>query len=96
VIFLQAEQKYVTVRHASGTMLMDESLKSLEQELSDLFIRIHRNALVARRCIAGLVRGADGATLVRLRGCDDHLPVSRRHLPELRRWLRGGSADQPG
>lgn len=91
VIYLQAEQKYVNLRHDSGQLLLDESLKALEEELGELFIRIHRNALVARWAVLGLEKGALGSTLVRLRGCAEGLPVSRRHLPELRRWLRSGS-----
>ncbi len=88
VIYLQAEHKYVTVRHLKGTMLVDESLKSLEDEFADLFIRIHRNALVARRCMAGLEKDSDGSSLVQLRDCDERLSISRRHLPEIRRWLK--------
>jgi two-component system response regulator AlgR len=42
-------------------MLIDESLKSLEQEFPDRFLRIHRNALVATRQLVGLEKGADGA-----------------------------------
>jgi two-component system response regulator AlgR len=92
IIYLQAEHKYVTVRHTGGELLVDESLKSLEDEFTDLFLRIHRNALVARSRLAGLEKGPDGSTLVRLRDCKDHLPVSRRHLAEIRRWLRSGAA----
>jgi two-component system response regulator AlgR len=92
IIYLQAEHKYVTVRHTGGELLVDESLKSLEDEFTDLFLRIHRNALVARSRLAGLEKGPDGSTLVRLRDCKDHLPVSRRHLAEIRRWLRSGTA----
>lgn len=92
IIYLQAEHKYVTVRHTGGELLVDESLKSLEDEFADLFLRIHRNALVARSRLAGLEKGPDGSTLVRLRDCKDHLPVSRRHLAEIRRWLRSGAA----
>ena len=90
-IYLQAQQKYVVLRHADGRLLLDESLKNLEDELGELFIRIHRNALVAVQSIEGLEKDAQGASLVRLRGCDERLAVSRRHLPELRQWLRAGS-----
>lgn len=93
VIYLQAEQKYVTVRHPGGQILVDESLRSLEEEFSDLFLRVHRSALVARKRVAGFDRSADGSRLLCMRGCDERLPVSRRHLPEVRRWLRSGSLD---
>lgn len=91
VIYFQAEQKYVTLRHSEGRLLLDESLKSLEEEFGEQFIRIHRNALVARRAILGLEKDADGNTRVQLRSCDERLPVSRRHLPGLTRWLRSGA-----
>ena len=90
VLYLLAEQKYVTVRHSGGRMLIDESLKSLEQEFPDRFVRIHRNALVAIEQLVGLEKAADGASLAVLGGCEERLPVSRRHLPEIRRFLRHG------
>jgi two-component system, LytTR family, response regulator AlgR len=88
VLYLLAEQKYVTVRHSEGRMLIDESLKALEQEFPDRFMRIHRNALVASECLVGLEKGPDGASMAVLNGCEERLPVSRRHLPEVRRFLR--------
>ena len=93
IIYLLADQKYVTVRHEGGDLLVDEALKALEDEFPDIFMRIHRNALVARSRLSGLEKGPDGTTLVRLRGCDERLPVSRRHLSDIRRWLRGGALD---
>lgn len=88
VFYLLAEHKYVTVHYAGGEMLLDESLKSLEEEFPGVFLRIHRNTLVARRRLTGYEKTLDGSTLAILRDCDDRLPVSRRHLPALRRWLR--------
>lgn len=88
VLYLQAEDKYVNVRHLRGSLLVDESLRSLEEEFPDLFIRIHRNALVSRQRLEGLIRDGDGNYGARLRDCEEPLPVSRRHLPEVRRWLR--------
>lgn len=91
VIYLQAEHKYVTVRHVGGELLVDESLKSLEDEFPELFLRIHRNALVARSRLTGLEKTNDGGTEVKLRDCPERLPVSRRHLADIRRWLRAGT-----
>jgi two-component system response regulator AlgR len=93
VIYLRAEQKYVTARHLSGSLLLDESLKSLERELDDLFLRIHRNTLVARRWLVGLEKDGDGTSYARLRGCEERLAVSRRHLAEVRRRLRSDGRD---
>ncbi len=90
VIYLQADQKYVTVRHLGGELLVDESLRTFEQDFADLFLRIHRNALVARARLLGLEKTSHGTFQARLNGCDERLPVSRRHLADLRRWLREG------
>ncbi|MBT3046764.1 MAG: LytTR family DNA-binding domain-containing protein [Candidatus Thiodiazotropha sp.] len=89
VIYLRADSKYVMARHADGELLLEESLKGLQERYGDWLLRIHRNALVARRCLAGLEKGSDGVPRVVLRGCDETLEVSRRHLPEVRRVLRG-------
>lgn len=88
IIYLQAEQKYVTVHHTDGKMLVDESLKALEQEFPDQFVRIHRSALVSRDHLAGLEKAPDGGSLAILRGSEQRLPISRRHLPMVRRFLR--------
>ncbi len=88
VYFLQAEHKYVTVRHAGGEDLIEDSLRVLEDRFPEEFVRIHRNALVARERLAGLEKDLDGRRYVMLRGVDDRLEVSRRHVAELRRLLR--------
>ncbi len=90
VVYLLADQKYVEVGHANGTLLIEESLAALEQEFAPRFLRIHRNALVARDCIAGLESGNDGRSRVRLKGVEARPEVSRRHIAELRRLLRDG------
>jgi two-component system response regulator AlgR len=91
--YLFAEQKYVTVHYDGGELLLDDSLKALEDEFPGRFLRIHRNTLVARDRVTGLERTLDGTTLVTLRGCPERLQVSRRHLPEVRRWMRAGVPD---
>jgi two-component system response regulator AlgR len=91
VLYFRAEQKYVTARYGQGELLLEDSLKSLEQRFGDRFLRIHRNALVAHRCLAGLERDADGRCFVCMRDSDERLEVSRRHLPLVRRWLRDGA-----
>ena len=45
--YFNADQKYVCVHHVNGEDLIDDSLKSLEAEFPDRFVRIHRGALVA-------------------------------------------------
>ena len=86
VIYLKAELKYITVRTKEREYLIEESLSSLEEEFSDRFVRIHRNAIVARPSIAGFERvmpageteGGDPYWQVVLRDVPERLPVSRR------------------
>lgn len=88
VLYFQADQKYVTVRHQQGEMLIEESLKSLEKEFGDQFLRVHRNALVALAHVAGLQKTPTGHFQVLLYDCSLALEVSRRHLGNVRRFLR--------
>ena len=88
VVFLQADSKYVTVRSPNQQILIEESLKSLEQEFGDSFLRVHRNALVAARAVRGLEKDASGQCRVLLEGVEDRLEVSRRLLPEVRRRIK--------
>jgi two-component system response regulator AlgR len=95
VLYFRAEHKYVTVRHREGEVLIEESLKSLERELGDRFLRIHRSALAAEAWLGGLRRDARGHHVVSFKGVDDTLAVSRRHLPAVRRRLRTGNLSTP-
>lgn len=95
VIYLRAEQKYVAARTLTHTYLLDESLVNLEQEFAELFVRVHRNSLVARAAIEGFVirpgesAGAESAGwVVLLKGLDETLPVSRRQYPLIRQFKR--------
>lgn len=86
--YFQAGDKYITVYHTEGSVLIEEPLKSLEERLSEIFIRIHRNALVAKCLLTALEKNEQGQCLVRLRGIDDTLEVSRRHVAEIRQLLK--------
>lgn len=86
--YLQAEEKYVVVHHARGEDLIEESLKALESEFGDRFVRIHRNCLVARGEIVELRRSSDGHTQAVLRHGEHPLEVSRRCLAQLRETLK--------
>jgi two-component system response regulator AlgR len=94
VLYFQADQKYVCVHHAGGQDLIDDSLKSLEEEFADEFVRIHRGAVVAVDKIERLAKTADGKHHVVLRDGsqepENELIISRRHLADVRRRLKGG------
>ncbi|HMM56057.1 MAG: DNA-binding response regulator [Xanthomonadales bacterium PRO7] len=86
--YLLAEDKYVVVHHAKGEVLIEESLKTLEDEFGERFVRIHRNCLIARDRLGGLVRAADGSIHAQIDGVTATLEVSRRNLPGLRKLVR--------
>lgn len=88
VQFFFAEQKYTTVKHLKGEDLIEDSLRSLEEEFGSAFVRVHRNALVSVRYLEGIERNSDGQYFVRLRGCEAPLQVSRRMASELRERFR--------
>ena len=87
IYYFHSDSKYVAVHHQGGEVLIDDSLKSLEQEFSDSFTRIHRNSLVANNCIEALEKVSDNHFQLRLRGCDALLEVSRRQLPTVRKLI---------
>lgn len=93
ISYFSADQKYVCVHHGDGTDLIDDSLKALEDEFAENFVRIHRGALVAVDKIDRLEKSPDGKSRVILREMaddeDDDLTISRRHLANARRRLKG-------
>jgi two-component system response regulator AlgR len=94
VNYFLADQKYVNVFHENGQDLIDDSLKALEEEFADTFVRIHRGALVAVSSIDSLRKTDDGQMqiVLRDRGADDveGLIVSRRHQTNVKRRLQKG------
>jgi two-component system, LytTR family, response regulator AlgR len=87
ILYFRADHKYVVVRHAGGEVLIEEPLKTLEQEFGDRFVRIHRNCLVALSRISALERAPDGLALLHLHGAGERLEISRRHLAPLRKLI---------
>ena len=100
VIYLKAELKYVTVRTRTNDYLIEESLTSIEEEFGEVFIRVHRNALVARNAITSVEKGmhavdgegeadkAQESWQVILRDIDERLPISRRQWPVVKALVR--------
>lgn len=86
--YFQADHKYVTVRHEQGEVLIDDTLRDLEEEFGDRVVRIHRNALVMMDYLEGLERDPRGHYQVRMRGIEERLDVSRRHVSGLRRLVQ--------
>ncbi|WP_420467564.1 LytR/AlgR family response regulator transcription factor [Panacagrimonas sp.] len=89
IVYFLADQKYTTVCHLHGEVLIEESLKTLEDDFAPWFLRVHRKALVATRFIAGLERDRGGEQLhwLTMKHASSPLPVSRRRLAEVRRFL---------
>ena len=101
VLYLRAELKYVTLRTVQHSYVLDDALADLEQRLGPDFVRIHRNALVAKTAVRALERrrmpppdGGRAAPLaetwaVRVAPLDEWLAVSRRQVAAVRSALRG-------
>jgi len=95
VLYLKAELKYVTLRTAQHTYVLDDALSDLEHRLGERFIRVHRNALVAKRAVRALERrviaGSDDeggeSWAVRVAPVDEWLAVSRRQATAVREAL---------
>ena len=87
IYYFNADQKYVTVRHTEGEVLIEDALKALEVEFGDRFYRIHRNALINLSKVSGLNAENDGHQ-VRFHGIDNTLEVSRRHLSGVRKIIK--------
>lgn len=82
VIYLKAEQKYITLRTLAREYLLEDSLTRIEEEFEHRFLRIHRNCLLARDAISGFERdvqsGGEARWVAVLRDLPDRLSVSRR------------------
>ncbi len=104
VLYFKAELKYLTLRTASENHVMDGSLSDLEQRFGERFLRIHRNALVARTAVRELERHAptsfgeletdangeaSDSWSVRIAHVDEWLTVSRRQASAVREALAG-------
>ncbi len=91
VVYLKAELKYITVRTTEKEHIYDGALNDLEQRYPHLFVRVHRNALVARRAVRAVEKHNDPVEgegwMVRLDGVDERLAVSRRQLAAVREAL---------
>ncbi|ABM58616.1 LytR/AlgR family response regulator transcription factor [Verminephrobacter eiseniae] len=91
VLYFKAEQKYVTVRTTTRSYILDSSLGELQARFAPHLLRIHRNALVARRAMRALEKHYDPEEgegwAVRLQGSTELLTVSRRQVAAVRAEL---------
>ena len=94
VLYFKAELKYVTVRTARRSHLLECALSELEERYGGRFMRIHRNALVARSALRALEKHHDPEEgegwAVRLDGVAELLTVSRRQLAAVREAIAAG------
>ncbi|MET3120734.1 two-component system response regulator AlgR [Oxalobacteraceae bacterium GrIS 2.11] len=97
VLYIKAEQKYLTLRTQHQQHLIEESLHAIEQEMPNQLVRIHRNTLIARSALLGVERGMEldeqtgkmtEAWQVILRDCQDRLPISRRLWPTVKSLVK--------
>ncbi len=89
IIYFKADQKYVSVFTIDGEeVLIEESLKSLEEEFGKDFLRIHRNTLIAKNAINKLEKTIEGKFIIKLKDLEEPLIISRRLLSSVRKVLR--------
>lgn len=94
IVIARAGQKLVTLVTTTREHVVDESLGDIEQRLGPDFIRVHRNAIVARSAVRELQLrashdGGEGGWAVRVVPPGVWVPVSRRMLPVVREMLAG-------
>ena len=100
VLYVRSELKYVTVRTASRSYLLEGSLSDIEEKYGVFLLRVHRGALVARRSVRSLERRWDANGLegwaVHLSGIEEPVPVSRRQLAAVREAIESASHPSQG
>jgi two-component system response regulator AlgR len=93
VVYVKAEWKYLTVRTADCSYLLEGSLADLQARYPERFLRVHRNALAAVSALRALSRAPAGDALeegwhLALEGVPETLAVSRRQLASVRAVFR--------
>lgn len=89
VLYLTADDKYVSVHRNAGDILTEQSLKAIEDAFPDRFVRVHRGCLVPAERLMGMRRDSDGTVRALIAGSDAAPEVSRRNLAAVRKLLRG-------
>ncbi|MDQ7049064.1 MAG: LytTR family DNA-binding domain-containing protein [Enterobacterales bacterium] len=87
ILYFQAELKYVTVKYLQGETIIEDTLKELQKEFSEQFIRVHRNAIVAKKFIRGIHRDNKGHAFVVIGEDEKKLEISRRHMADIKKLI---------
>jgi two-component system response regulator AlgR len=82
-----ADQKYVTAHAPDRELILPDTLKQLEAEFADRFLRVHRNALVSLTHIRALRRVEGEGWRVQLADIALEPVVSRRHVGAVKKRL---------
>ena len=90
IVYFRAEDKQVIAGKGESEVIVDYTMKVLEEKLLNEFIRVHRNALVNRKCIASLYQDNSGQHCIDLKNVDRVFLVSRRHLSGVRKLFKSG------
>lgn len=87
IYFFKSDHKYLTIVHELGETLSDQTLKDLEHEYQDLLIRVHRNTLVNKQKISGLIKNQEGHYEIHCKNCSQKINISRRHVSAVKDFL---------
>ncbi|MFK5970251.1 MAG: LytTR family DNA-binding domain-containing protein [Candidatus Marithrix sp.] len=88
IYYFLAQENYTMLRWQGREILINESLKDLEQEFAGYFIRIHRRFLISIKQIKTLVKEKNGHSYIKLKDIPEALEVSRRQLPTVNKLLK--------
>lgn len=84
IFYLKAEQKYVVVGYQDGIVLINDPLKSLEEEFPGKFIRVHRNAIIATKHARAIQKCPEGGYEIVFNNASEKMHISRRYLPKVK------------
>jgi two-component system LytT family response regulator/two-component system response regulator AlgR len=88
--WIEAERDYVRLHVGARGYLVRDSIRRLVERLDpDVFVRIHRSAVVRRDRVVQLAPRPGGG-LVAVLSTGDRLPVARSHAAAVRRLFRPG------
>ena len=88
--YFQADGGFVSAVAPGTRLLIEDSLRALEEEFAASFVRVHRNALVNLAAVKALERDAEGNGMIVFHALPERLLVSRRLLVAVRKRLREG------